>query len=135
MRIVSVKQGTAPINSAIANAYIDFSKMTASIVAVTVEGDGRRVTGYGFNSNGRYAQPGLLAERFIPRLEACDAAILAAPDGSLNVAGAWSAMMRNEKPGGHGDRHRVPQGEIHRSGRPLRRRLPSRKAQFCGLSR
>ena len=105
MRIASIRQGVVPISSAIANAYIDFSRMTASVVAVTVEdGSGRRATGYGFNSNGRYAQPGLLAERFVPRLEACDAATLTAPDGSLNVPGAWAAMMRNEKPGGHGDR-------------------------------
>lgn len=105
MRIASIRQGVVPISSAIANAYIDFSKMTASVVAVTVEdGAGKRVTGYGFNSNGRYAQPGLLAERFVPRLEACTEATLTAEDGSLNVAGAWAAMMRNEKPGGHGDR-------------------------------
>jgi L-alanine-DL-glutamate epimerase-like enolase superfamily enzyme len=105
MRIVSVKQGVAPISSAIANAYIDFSKMTASIVAVTVEGEGgRRATGCGFNSNGRYAQPGLLAGRFVPRLlEAGEAAVTDA-QGRLDPAGAWAAMMRNEKPGGHGER-------------------------------
>jgi len=105
MRIVSVKQAVAPISSAIANAYIDFSKMTASIVAVTVEAaGGRRVTGYGFNSNGRYAQPGLLAERFVPRLTEATEAQITAADGSLDPAGAWAAMMRNEKPGGHGER-------------------------------
>ncbi|MDO9501707.1 enolase C-terminal domain-like protein [Falsiroseomonas sp.] len=105
MRIVSVKQGIAPIASDIANAYIDFSKMTASIVAVTVEGEGgRRATGYGFNSNGRYAQPGLLAERFVPRLTEASEAQITSPDGKLNPQGAWSAMMKNEKPGGHGER-------------------------------
>ncbi|MGK7867501.1 enolase C-terminal domain-like protein [Falsiroseomonas sp. E2-1-a20] len=105
MRIVSVKQGIAPIASDIANAYIDFSKMTASIVAVTVEGEGgRRATGYGFNSNGRYAQPGLLAERFVPRLTEASEAQITAPDGRLNPQGAWAAMMKNEKPGGHGER-------------------------------
>jgi L-alanine-DL-glutamate epimerase-like enolase superfamily enzyme len=104
MRIVSVKQGIAPIASAIANAYIDFSKMTASIVAVTIEGNGRRATGYGFNSNGRYAQPGLLAERFVPRLTEASEAQITAPDGTLNPQGAWAAMMKNEKPGGHGER-------------------------------
>ena len=105
MRIAAVKDAVVPIASAIANAYIDFSKMTASVVAVTVEdGQGRSATGYGFNSNGRYAQPGLLRERFIPRLlEAPDAA-LSRPDGGLDPAGGWSAMMKNEKPGGHGDR-------------------------------
>ena len=105
MRIASVRDAVVPIASAIANAYIDFSKMTASVVAVTVEtGDGRRVTGYGFNSNGRYAQPGLLRERFIPRLLEAPESALARPDGGLEPAGAWAAMMRNEKPGGHGDR-------------------------------
>ncbi|MGG5887647.1 enolase C-terminal domain-like protein [Falsiroseomonas sp. HC035] len=105
MRIVSVKQGIAPIASDIANAYIDFSKMTASIVAVTVEGEGgKRATGYGFNSNGRYAQPGLLAERFVPRLTEASEAQITAPDGKLNPQGAWAAMMKNEKPGGHGER-------------------------------
>ncbi len=104
MRIVSVKQGVAPISSAIANAYIDFSKMTASIVAVTVEGEGKRATGYGFNSNGRYAQPGLLAERFVPRLTDATEAQVTDPQGRLDPAGAWAAMMKNEKPGGHGER-------------------------------
>ena len=105
MRIVSVRDGVAPIASKIANAFIDFSAMTASIVAVTVaDGQGREATGYGFNSNGRYAQPGLLRERFVPRLLAATEAQVTAPDGTLDPAGAWAAMMRNEKPGGHGER-------------------------------
>jgi L-alanine-DL-glutamate epimerase-like enolase superfamily enzyme len=105
MRIVSVRDAVVPIASAIANAYIDFSRMTASVVAVEVEAaGGRRVTGYGFNSNGRYAQPGLLRERFIPRLLETPGDALVHADGGLDPAGAWAAMMRNEKPGGHGDR-------------------------------
>ncbi|MBR0644579.1 enolase C-terminal domain-like protein [Plastoroseomonas hellenica] len=105
MRIADVKQAVVPISSAIANAYIDFSKMTASVVAVTIEdGAGRRATGYGFNSNGRYAQPGLLAERFIPRLTGTTEAEITRTDGGLDPVGAWAAMMKNEKPGGHGDR-------------------------------
>jgi len=104
MRIASIRQGVVPISSTIANAYIDFSKMTASVVAITVEsGDGRSATGYGFNSNGRYAQPGLLAERFIPRLEAVGE-LPAHADGGFDPLPAWAAMMKNEKPGGHGDR-------------------------------
>ena len=59
-----------PRFSGIRNAYIDFSKMTASLVAVVTDvfRDGRRVVGYGFNSNGRYGQGGLIRERFAPRL-------------------------------------------------------------------
>ncbi|MCX8133608.1 MAG: mandelate racemase/muconate lactonizing enzyme family protein [Roseococcus sp.] len=104
MKVTSIRQAVAPISSAIANATIDFSKMTASVVAVTVEsGDGRRATGYGFNSNGRYAQQGLLGERFIPRLlEAGE--LPAHADGGFDPFPAWAAMMKNEKPGGHGER-------------------------------
>src|SRR3712207_9450692 len=105
MRIATVRDGVVPIASAIANAYIDFSKMTASVVAVTVEdGSGRSATGYGFNSNGRYAQPGLLRERFIPRLLEAPESALAHDDGGLEAAGGWAPVVRHEKAGGHGGR-------------------------------
>ena len=107
MRIADLREVTAPIASPIANAYIDFSRMTCSLVAVVtdVERDGRTVVGYGFNSNGRYGQGGLIRERFAPRL------LEAKPDSLLNDAGdnldpdrVWQTLMRNEKPGGHGER-------------------------------
>ncbi|MHA1527671.1 MAG: mandelate racemase, partial [Alphaproteobacteria bacterium] len=34
VRITDIRNAEVPISSAIANAYIDFSKMTASVVAV-----------------------------------------------------------------------------------------------------
>ena len=71
IRIVDVCEITKPISSPIRNAYIDFTKMTTSLVAVVtdvVQG-GKRVVGYGFNSNGRYGQGGLIRERFAPRLK------------------------------------------------------------------
>ena len=48
--------------------------MNCSVVAVVTDvvRGGRPVVGYGFNSNGRYAQSGLLRERFIPRLMEAD---------------------------------------------------------------
>jgi L-alanine-DL-glutamate epimerase-like enolase superfamily enzyme len=107
MRIEDIREAVVPIASPIRNAYIDFSKMTASVVAVVTDviRDGRPVVGYGFNSNGRYAASGLLNERFLPRLRE------AAPDSLVNDAGdnldphrIWSTMMQNEKPGGHGER-------------------------------
>ncbi len=72
MRIVDLREVTVPIASSIANAYIDFSKMTLSLVALVTDvvRDGRPVVGYGFNSNGRYGQGGLIRERFAPRLAA-----------------------------------------------------------------
>ncbi|HEY0835154.1 MAG TPA: mandelate racemase/muconate lactonizing enzyme family protein [Azospirillum sp.] len=107
MRIVEIREKTASIASPIANAYIDFSRMTCSVVAVITDvvRDGKPVIGYGFNSNGRYAAGGLLRERFLPRLaEADPAALLTEAGDNLDPFRIWAAMMSNEKPGGHGER-------------------------------
>jgi D(-)-tartrate dehydratase len=107
VKIVALEEVTRPIASNIRNAYIDFSKMTASLVAVVTDvvRDGRRVVGYGFNSNGRYGQGGLIRERFAARLtEAPPASLLNAAGDNLDPDKCWAAMMTNEKPGGHGER-------------------------------
>ena len=107
MKIVELRERTLPIASSIANAYIDFSQMTLSLVALVTDvvRDGRRVVGYGFNSNGRYGQGGLIRERFAPRLLAADPASLADDGGeTFDPDRIWAALMRNEKPGGHGER-------------------------------
>ncbi len=107
MKIKEIREVTLPISSSIRNAYIDFSKMTLSLVAVITDvvRDGKTVVGYGFNSNGRYGQGSLMRERFIPRI------LEAAPESLLNDAGdnldphkIWACMYTNEKPGGHGER-------------------------------
>ena len=107
MRIVDIREAVVPIASPIRNAYIDFSKMTASVVAVVTDvvRDERPVVGYGFNSNGRYAASGLLNERFLPRLRAADPDTLLDGTGTnLDPHRIWATMMQNEKPGGHGER-------------------------------
>ncbi|MBI3701646.1 MAG: mandelate racemase/muconate lactonizing enzyme family protein [Afipia sp.] len=107
VRIVDVREITKPISSPIRNAYIDFTKMTTSLVAVVtdVKRDGKTVVGYGFNSNGRYGQGGLIRERFAPRiLEADPKSLLDASGSNLDPDKVWIAMMSNEKPGGHGER-------------------------------
>jgi L-alanine-DL-glutamate epimerase-like enolase superfamily enzyme len=106
VRITAIRDIVVPIDSSIRNAYIDFSAMTASVVAIETDlrRDGRPVVGFGFNSNGRYAPQGLLRERFIPRLLAVAPEALQDAAGLIDPAKAWAAMMRNEKPGGHGER-------------------------------
>jgi L-alanine-DL-glutamate epimerase-like enolase superfamily enzyme len=107
MRIMDVCEVTKPIASPIRNAYIDFSQMTTSLVAVVTDvvREGRRIVGYGFNSNGRYGQGGLIRERFRRRiLEADPASLLNAAGDNLDPHKIWAAMMSNEKPGGHGER-------------------------------
>ena len=96
-----------PLAQPIANSYISFRNMTASVVAVIsdVLRDGKPVVGYGFNSNGRYAQAGLLDERFIPRLLAAEpSALLDVTGQNLDPARVWEVLMADEKPGGHGER-------------------------------
>src|SRR5690242_8026935 len=107
MKIVDIREETKPIKSSIRNAYIDFSKMTLSLVAVVTDvvRNGRPVIGYGFNSNGRYGQGGLIRERFAPRILSADPkSLLEADGGNLDPHKVWSAMFTNEKPGGHGER-------------------------------
>ena len=107
MRILDVRETTASMRSDIRNAYVDFREMTTSVVAIVtdVTRRGRRVIGYGFNSNGRYAVGGLLRERFIPRLLGAEPAALLTDDGSnLDPHRIWQVLMTGEKPGGHGER-------------------------------
>jgi L-alanine-DL-glutamate epimerase-like enolase superfamily enzyme len=107
MRIIDVREITKPISSPIRNAYIDFSKMTSSLVAVVTDvmRDGKPVIGYGFNSNGRYGQGGLIRERFRNRiLEADPKTFIDEKNDNLDPDKIWAAMMTNEKPGGHGER-------------------------------
>ncbi|MBI3056031.1 MAG: mandelate racemase/muconate lactonizing enzyme family protein [Betaproteobacteria bacterium] len=107
MKITAICEAVVALSSDIRNAYIDFSKMTASVVAVVtdVRRDGKRVVGYGFNSNGRYAQSGLMRERFIPRIMSAEPKSLANDAGdNLDPHRIRACMMANEKPGGHGER-------------------------------
>ncbi|WP_322099690.1 mandelate racemase/muconate lactonizing enzyme family protein [Aquibaculum arenosum] len=107
MRILAIEEATASIASDIRNAYIDFSRMDVSVVKITtdVQRDGRPVVGYGFNSNGRYAQAGILRERILPRLrDAAPEELLDRERDNLCPFQAWNVMLRNEKPGGHGER-------------------------------
>src|ERR1700754_2572879 len=107
MKIVEIREKTVPISSPIRNAYIDFSKMTLSLVAVVTDviRDGKPVIGYGFNSNGRYGQGALIRERFRPRLlEAKPDSLLSDTRDNLDPHKIWAQMMTNEKPGGHGER-------------------------------
>ncbi|GAB3473262.1 enolase C-terminal domain-like protein [Nocardiopsis coralliicola] len=106
MKIVSAHVGTIPISSSMRNAYIDFSKMDCTVLALVsdVVVDGEPLVGYGFNSNGRYNATAILTERMLPRLQAAGVGELLDEDGELSPAKAWNIVMRNEKPGGHGER-------------------------------
>ena len=107
MKITRIRDAVAPIPSPMRNSVISFDKMTISIAAIETDlvRDGKPVIGFGFCSNGRYAQSGIMRERLIPRImETAPEALLDDGGGNLSPERIWAAMMRNEKPGGHGDR-------------------------------
>jgi len=107
MKIVDIQERTASIASPIRNAFIDFSRMTVSVAAVVTDviRDGKPVVGYGFNSNGRYAQGCLLRERFLPRIREADPkTYLSEAESNLDPFRIRDILMANEKPGGHGER-------------------------------
>lgn len=103
MRIKDIREKVVSLSDPMSNAAMSYLQMTASAVAIDVDaGDRGLVTGYGFSSVGRYAQSGLIAERFAPRLLAAEE--MTGADGGLDPVRGWAAMMANEKSGGDGDR-------------------------------
>jgi D(-)-tartrate dehydratase len=96
MRIVDIREKSVDI-SRYRDPTIPSGGLTTSIVALTTDvvRDGKPVVGYGFSSVGRFAQGGLIRERFTPRLLQA---------GDVDPHSAWAAMMKGEKQGGHGER-------------------------------
>jgi hypothetical protein len=97
MRIVKILECSSSLRSNLRNAFIDFSRMTLSVVAVVTDvvREGRPVVGFGFNSNGRYAQGGVLRERLIPRiLEAEADSLLDASGENFDPARVHACMLR-----------------------------------------
>ncbi|MBM4408136.1 MAG: mandelate racemase [Chloroflexi bacterium] len=103
--ITGVRDAVVSVGSPMRNAYVSFSTMTCSVIAVEARRGDRQFFGFGYTSNGRYAQSGLLRDRFIPRLLAADPAALADEAGdNLDPRAMRRIVMADEKPGGHGER-------------------------------
>ena len=107
MRIADIRETSIALNSTLKNSSIDFSEMTTSVVAVITDvmRGGKPVTGFAFNSTGRYACGAQMRARFIPRLLKAPPESLLDPAGdNLDPAKCVAVMMRNEKSGGHSER-------------------------------
>ena len=107
MRIKQIRELSVKLEGNVANAVINFSEHTVSLVAVITDviRGGRPVVGIGFNSIGRYAQSGIIRDRMIPRLVAAlPGSLLDETGDRFDPAKVLATVMRNEKPGGHGDR-------------------------------
>ena len=107
MRIVEIREVAVPLQGGVANSVVSFDGHTVSLVALIsdVVRDGRRLVGVAFNSIGRHAQGGILRDRMVPRVLGAEPESLCSRDtGLLDPARVLAAAMRDEKPGGHGDR-------------------------------
>ena len=107
MKIVEIREKKIGFSTSIRNAVVNFSEVTGSLVIIATDAlrEGKPVVGLGFNSIGRYAQSEIVMNRLVPRIMA------SAPEELLNEDGVnfdpekiFRIMLRNEKPGGHGDR-------------------------------
>jgi L-alanine-DL-glutamate epimerase-like enolase superfamily enzyme len=101
LQIVDARERTVPIGAPMRNAAIAFDTMTASALALTT---GAGLTGYAFDSIGRYGKGGLLRERFFPRLLGAPSDALLDEDGLIDPPAFARVAMANEKSGGHGER-------------------------------
>src|SRR4029450_6195353 len=107
MRIIDIRETAIPLKSELKNSSFDFTEMTTSVVAVVTDvvRDGRPVTGFAFNSTGRYACGAQMRARFIPRiLAAKPEALLDATGENIDPAKVLAVMLQREKSGGHSER-------------------------------
>src|SRR5690242_18255137 len=101
MRITALRERTVALGAPMRNAAIAFDSMTASALAMVSDGG---LTGYAFDSIGRYGKGALLRERFFPRLLQAEPRTLLDTAGLIDPPACARAAMANEKPGGHGER-------------------------------
>src|ERR1043165_8086960 len=106
MRITAVRERTIELSSATRNSSIGFDAMPAGVSGGHTDArkHGKPLTGLAFDSIGRYGHGGLLRERFIPRLVAADPETYSDGHGGIDPHRAWTVLMKDEKPGGHGER-------------------------------
>lgn len=107
MRILSWRELTVRLDGGVSNSVVTFADHTVSLVAAVSDQrrDGRPAVGFGFNSIGRFGQGGILRERMFPRLGEADPDDLLSEDGRcFDPVSVAAIAMRDEKPGGHGDR-------------------------------
>lgn len=107
MRIVKVVESPVKLQGNISNALVNFSSHTVSALAIVTDQvrNGKPVVGLSFNSIGRFDQSGIIRTRMIPRLlEAAPETLIDQTSGLFSPEKVLACILKNEKPGGHGDR-------------------------------
>jgi D(-)-tartrate dehydratase len=103
-KLTAILERPVRLQGSPANALVNFSGHTVSLVAVTAVRQGKPVVGMAFNSIGRFAQSGILRDRMIPRVLAASPDALLDDSGRIDPAAVLACALADEKPGGHGDR-------------------------------
>ncbi|MPS26574.1 MAG: mandelate racemase [Alcaligenaceae bacterium] len=114
MRIVDILERTVALESRLSNARSDFSQMTATVVAVVsdVIRDGRPLTGFAFNSFGRYACGEQIRDRIAPRILGADPdSLLDGTGRNFDPAAILACGQRRERRGGYAERA-IPMGTV-----------------------
>jgi L-alanine-DL-glutamate epimerase-like enolase superfamily enzyme len=107
MKITRIDARTVQVRSELRNSLVSFAEMTGTIVRIESDAvhGGKTLVGLGFGSIGRYASTAIINESIVPRLMAASPQDYAdANGGNIDPVRAWPIMLRNEKPGGHGER-------------------------------
>jgi L-alanine-DL-glutamate epimerase-like enolase superfamily enzyme len=107
VRIVKVVESPVKLQGNISNALVNFSSHTVSALAIVTDQvrNGKPVVGLSFNSIGRFDQSGIIRTRMIPRLlEAAPETLIDQTSGLFSPEKVLACILKNEKPGGHGDR-------------------------------
>lgn len=102
--LTEIRERAVGLRGSPANALVNFAGHTVSLLALIGRHDGKRVVGVAFDSIGRFAQSGILRDRMIPRVLAAPPDALLDDSGRLDPAALVACALRDEKPGGHGDR-------------------------------
>jgi D(-)-tartrate dehydratase len=103
-KLTAIVERPVQLQGSPANALVNFSGHTVSLVALTAVRRGKPVVGVAFNSIGRFAQSGILRDRMIPRVLAASPDALLDDSGRIDPAAVLACALADEKPGGHGDR-------------------------------
>lgn len=106
MRILDIRHRPVAISRYSSSIAVPPAFDTTIVAVITDQlMHAKPLIGYGFASIGRFAQDGLIRERFAPRLRNADPRSLLHPESEvIDPMRCWSAMMAGEKPGGHGER-------------------------------
>jgi len=100
LKLDFVRAASIPLNIGMSNASFSFKEMSTAVVGLRWATDKGPITGYAFNSTGRYSCASAINERFAQRLLNARESDLLDQTGLIDPAKILSRCLAGEKPGG-----------------------------------